>query len=518
MNPPAAVTNVLTTRSRGLRNIIRSFAHPAGQNCRRLPIIECANQNLYTMKASCVFFLWVLSLPVFAQSAAGTFQLDGIAPRIDSLVKSYTDLDIFSGVVLLAKGDTPLYHRAFGLANREKNIPNRLNTKFRIGSLNKDFTRVVVMQLIGEGKLNYGDRMTDLLPGFNQPDANKITIEHLLEHQSGFGDYIDRELLEQDLSSLTINQLTDRIREMDLMFPPGEEQAYSNAGYILLGAIIEKITGKSYAENVRERIVRPLQMKDTYLENTRSIPDRSIGYLQVLDGIENNENLLMEPMPDGGFYSTATDLLTFYRELFHGNRLLKAEVRENSSFFQMIQPIYDEAGAGIPLAGGMNGLNALVISLLKDDMHIIVLANMDEPVAEKIGMGILHLMKGRTPEAARLPAVLNAWRTYQDHGIDHLRENFEEVTANFHPADPRDLILNNLGYNLLFSGRDRDAVAIFRLNTELFPEVANVWDSYGEALRKQGQNRESLAAYRKALQLDPQMETARKAVEELEKN
>lgn len=447
-----------------------------------------------------------------------TLRNPGFQDRVDSLVKAYMDLDLFSGVVLVADRGEPVYHKAFGYANREQKVFNTLNTKFLIGSMNKTFTEVVILQLISEGKLKYSDRLTSLLPGFLQQHADQITVQHLIDHTSGFGDYHGPAYWELPNAKKSIAGITDILRGMPLHFPPGEEEMYSNAGYILLGAIIEKVTGKSYAQAVRERIAVPLGLNDTYLENNAAVPDKTIGYSQTIMGLEDNSALIHEPLSDGGFWSTATDVMTFYRNYFYDNQMLSPADKEASTFFQQIAPFYDQPGRGIPLAGGMNGLNTMHLEMLHEGISIVVLANMDEPVAEKVGMGIFRILKGQQPDPATLPAVLNVYNAFQQHGVAYIKTHFDALTRNFHPTDPRDLILNNLGYALLFNGNADDAVLIFKLNTELFPDVANCWDSYGEGLLAQGKKALALEAYRKALAIDPGMPTAREAVEKLSKD
>ncbi|MDX2245948.1 MAG: serine hydrolase domain-containing protein [Bacteroidia bacterium] len=434
---------------------------------------------------------------------------------IENYVQQYLNLDIFSGVVLVAEKGIPVYQKAFGLSDREKNIPNTLHTQFIIGSMNKSYTRVVILQLIEEGKLTWDDKMIQHLDGFTLVGTDQITIRHLLNHTSGYGDYHSRAFFELPFEQKNIATITKIAQRMELLFPPGDGNEYSNTGYVLLGAIIEKVTGKSYAENVKTRIIMPLGLKNTYVENVKTIPERSIGYLKTLEGVEDNLHFLMEPKPDGGFWATAEDVMIFYRNFFYGDKLISPASRENDDFFQQIQPVYEMPGRAIPIAGGSNGNNTVHIEMLQNQTSIVVLANMDEPVAEKVGLGILKIINGNTPETPTLPAILTVHKAYMEKGVEYVKENFETLTRNFHPSDPKDIILNNLGYYFLHKGKTADALAIFRLNTEQFPEVANCWDSYGEALVKAGDKAAALAAYRKALDIRPDLRSAQDAIKAL---
>lgn len=451
-------------------------------------------------------------------SSSTKLNKENVIQKTDELVKEYIDLGIFSGVVLISEQGKPFYEKAFGLANRETNTPNTLETKFVIGSMNKSFTSVIILQLIDEGKLDFDSKMVDFLDGFKQKNARNITINHLLDHTSGFGDYHSPNFFELPYDKKNIQGILPIIKGLELMFPPGAENEYSNAGYIILGAIIEKITGKSYAQNVEERIAKPLKLNSLVTSSVKEIPNRAIGYLKTFNGYEDNEEFITEPRSDGGFYANVYDIQKFYRTYLYTNELFSEEVKNNDGFFQRISPIYSESGAGIPLAGGFNGANTVHLEMLADNISIVVFANMDEPVAEKIAIGILHIINGKQPDKPTLPTKLNVYNAYKTYGITYVKENFEELTSNWFEGDPKDLILNNLGYDLLFNDRTEDAVAIFRLNTELFPNIANCWDSYGEALLKSGEKEAALSAYKKALKINPNIPSAKKMVKELEQN
>lgn len=437
---------------------------------------------------------------------------DAMKQKIDDYVKQYVNLDIFSGTVLVATDGIPIYEKPFGLSNRENNTPITLNTKFLIGSMNKTFTQVVILQLINEDRLRYSDRLIDFMNGFTQELVENITIEHLLNHKSGFGDYHNELYWKLPHEKKNINGIVELIKNAELNFPPGSEQEYSNSGYILLGAIIEKVTGKSYAQNVRERIVNPLRLKETYLERLSDIPDKSIGYLKTINGIENNLEMITEPRSDGGFWSTGQDILKFYYDFFYGEKMLRQKNKEGFEFFQQINPLYYEAGNAIPLAGGMNGANTVCVMMLKERNSIVVMANMDEPVAEKIAKGIKQIIMGADPDKPVLPAMLNIYKAYSEYGIEYVEKNFENLTVNFHQGDPKDAILNTIGYQLLQSKKMEDAINVFTLNTKLFPTVANCWDSLGEVLLINGDKDGALQAYKKALLINPNMQTAKAAV------
>ncbi|RZW41895.1 MAG: tetratricopeptide repeat protein [Flavobacteriaceae bacterium] len=439
-----------------------------------------------------------------------------LTDKIEAQIQHYIALDIFSGVVMVAEKGAPVYHKAFGLADRSTKTPNNLNTLFDIGSMNKTFTSIVVKQLENEGKLNFDDKLIDHIPGFNDPQVSKITIRQLLNHTSGFGDYHTGEYFDLPKSEKTLDAIVERAKNYRLLFEPGSGDEYSNLGYVILGAVIEKVSEKSYFDNVHERIVKPLKLEDTYLQNFDGLDDRiAKGYLYTpLGELEVNDTRQDLPNPDGGFLSTTLDIFKFYHSYYNDTLLLSEDIKEKDPLFQELKTIPEGQATGA--AGGFEGFNSVMLYVPSDDLSIIVFANMDEPVAEKIGFDILSLYKDKTVDKPQLPAVQNVRIAFESHGAEYVKANFEELTVNFHPTDPKDFILNMLGYAYLYGANNSDkAIQIFKLNTEMFPDVANCWDSYGEALKEKGDLEAAIRAYEKALEIRPDLESAKEALKTL---
>jgi len=441
-----------------------------------------------------------------------------LSEKIEAIAKDYIDLGIFSGIILVAKKGNILFHKAYGLANRETNTANTINTLFDIGSMNKTFTSIVVKQLVAEGKLNLDGKLTQYVSGFKDPNANKITINHLLNHESGFADYHTRDYFNLPLNDRKLNAIVERAKLYKLNFEPGTKQDYSNLGYVILGAVIEKVSGKSYFDNVNERIVKPLNLKNTYLNDFGGLENKiAHGYYYTpLGELEESTPTQDIPNPDGGFLSTTEDIMKFYRSYFYDDLLLSKEAKSNDSYFNYLKEL--PKGKATGSAGGFEGFNTAIYQVVSSDLSIIVFANMDEPVAEYIALDILTLSRDETPKKAQLPAVQNIRKAFNKKGADFVKTNFESLTENFHPEDPKDIILNDLGYAYLYEADNIDkAIKLFKLNTEIFPEIANCWDSYGEALVKSGNKKEAIKAYEKALAIRPNLESAKSALKKLKK-
>jgi CubicO group peptidase (beta-lactamase class C family) len=239
-----------------------------------------------------------------------------LATYLDDLAKQ----DKFSGVVLIAKDGKPIFERAYGLANKSKNVPINKDTKFNLGSMNKMFTAVAIAQLAEAGKLSVDDAVGKYLPDYPNKDvAGKVTIHHLLTHTSGLGSYWNAKFDAKRATIKTVSDYLSLFADEPLLFEPGKRFEYSNSGFIVLGAIIEKVSGQSYYDYVREHIYKPAGMKNTdAYEMTVDTPNLAMGYTS--DGPNGpaegarRENTSSRPNkggPAGGGYSTVEDLLKF---------------------------------------------------------------------------------------------------------------------------------------------------------------------------------------------------------------
>jgi D-alanyl-D-alanine carboxypeptidase len=247
-----------------------------------------------------------------------------VAKELDSYLSSLVAENKLSGTVLVAKDGVTVASKAAGIANKATGAPIALNTKFNLGSMNKMFTAVAIAQLAQAGRLSFDDTISKHLPDYpNKEVADKVTIHHLLTHTSGMGLYWNEKFMAQREKLLTVAAHLPLFVNDPLSFAPGEKFQYSNSGYMVLGAIIEKVSGQDYYSYVDEHIYNAASMTDTgFYEPGKEIPNLAIGYTKMgLDGkpleeVRDNTNTReVRGGPAGGGYSTVEDLVKFHMAL-----------------------------------------------------------------------------------------------------------------------------------------------------------------------------------------------------------
>ena len=295
--------------------------------------------------------------------------------RLSNSVDSLAKAGEFSGVAVLAKNGVPVFQQAYGMANRERRIPNNLETAFNLGSINKVFTQIAILQLNAAGKLNLDSTLATYWPDYpNKAVAEKITIRQLLRHTSGIGGNIfDSPVGATRHDVRTLKDYLALFVNEPPRFEPGTSNAYSNAGYVVLGLLIERLSGQDYYTYVREHILEPAGMTRTGSFFVDSLPpNTAIGYTTGREDAPpgallhpNTQELPGRGSSAGGGYSTAQDLLKFLKAL-----------RERR--------IPNGMPAGIGIAGGSGGINGVVEGDLPGGYDLVVLTNLDPPAAERV--------------------------------------------------------------------------------------------------------------------------------------
>lgn len=375
--------------------------------------------------------LALVSLTALAVSAGAALAQD--PARMDAVVRAAVEAEEFSGSVLVARDGEVLLDRGYGLANREWNIPNDGDTKFRLASVTKQFTAVAVMILHERGLVDLDAPVKTYLPDA-PPAWDGVAVRHLLSHTSGIPNFTDFDDYEASRTlPATIDSLTARFRDRPLDFQPGEGWSYSNSGYILLTAIIEKASGQSYADFVAEALFQPLGMSDSgYDSHAAILPRRASGYSPTAEGFVNADYVDMSiPQGAGALYSTTHDLLKWERGLF-GGRLLRPEsltllttpVRNQYAFGLMVRE--NGGNTTVTHSGGIEGFNTYMAYDPARRTTVVVLGNLNGPGPDQVGGSLLALARGETvtlaSEREAIVIAANDLRAYE--GVYELAPTF----------------------------------------------------------------------------------------------
>jgi CubicO group peptidase (beta-lactamase class C family) len=303
-----------------------------------------------------------------------------------ALLDEYTQAEYkikeFNGTVLVMQKGKPVYKKAFGMADREWNIPNTVNTKFRIGSVTKQFTAACILQLAQQGKLSVEDKLSHFIPDY--PKGDSITVHMLLNHTSGITNYTDLpEFWPKAILPLSTDSMIALFKNKPLDFSPGSKWNYSNSGFFLLGVIVEKVSGEKFSDYLQEHIIKRLGLKNTLMDDLDSVlAFRAKGYGKNRQGVWQHAMLIsMEgPFSAGAMVSTVDDLYLWTKAL-HNNQVLTA-----ASTQKMLTPYKENYGYGIGIDslkthkrvshnGGIPGFASYLGYFPDDDLCVVVISN-----------------------------------------------------------------------------------------------------------------------------------------------
>lgn len=468
-----------------------------------------------------------LAIPFPALAGKGAVQVRDI----EALVARHAELDMFSGTVIVADHGQVAYAGAYGLANRDHRIPNRLDTSYNIGSIGKVFTAVATMQLVEAGKLHLDDTLAKHLPEYPFPEKDSITLQQLLNHSSGLGDYMEHADYAGRMHAIhTIADILPLIYTQKPLFPPGERFGYSNSGMVLLGAIIEKASGMRYPDYLQRHVFGPAGMKESHLAQEDDVlANRAIGYLaEPAGGYRANVREIMPASADGGLRTTAQDLLRFDQAI-GGTSLLGAERRQ-----QMLTPVGPapfyasgwftkrvDGHLAVGHGGGAPGINAEFRRYPDDGYTVIVLSNYDmgaTPLADAIEQSLFgqpyalptridadyaraqqFIEQGQAPAAL---AILDRLGGAKDPHLPSLYASARlRITGKVEPEQA----LRALARYIALAGTDAQ------------PSRSAAWWRTGNAQELMGKRAEARTSYEQSLRLEPGNGEARASLEALDR-
>lgn len=412
---------------------------------------------------STLLLLLVAVSELFSQSTAEQMQ---------AYLQTLLENETFSGTVLVAKGDEVLLSKGYGKAVIEYGIPNSPDTRFRIGSITKQFTSMAVMQLVEQGKIDLEGKLSNYLPDYPKAQGEQITIRHLLTHSSGIPSYTGMAEIMKHRGSMeeAPEDFIKNFCDKELEFTPGSKFKYNNSGYYLLGMIIEKVSGMPYDDYLQEHIFAPLGMKNSGFEHYRSvIPQMAEGYAVIGDYPEKCGNIVTDMAgAAGALYSTTGDLLIWHRAL-----LAKKLVSE-TSYEKIFTPFLDNYGFGWSIneqagkkvymhSGGIDGFRTMGVLVPEDRISVIVLSNLESSDPNRMAGDLGKMLLG---EKVELPKALKEVK------VDPSTLQKYVGTYNIFPGFDLQIILDD--ERLLIQPTNQPVSPIFaESNTLFFSRIAN---------------------------------------------
>lgn len=453
-----------------------------------------------------LFILW--GTLTFGQSVNLSF----IRKQLHILEKE----NYFNGVVLIAKGDKTIYKKAFGYANIADKIPNKVNTKFNLASMNKMFTGLAIMQLVEKGKISLNDRVGKYLFEFpNKLVADSVTIHQLLTHTSGMGNFwAEHDKLAKEKFK-TASDYLPLYAHQELLFSPGKGFQYSNSGYMVLGLIIEKVSGLSYSDYVKTYIFEPAKMKDTdSYDLEEAIPNMAIGYTMLLEKPGHWKNNMYSNVtkgtPAGGGYSTAEDLLRFSMAL-QQNTLLKKEFtqlystgkvkyKEGSYAYGIVESFLNGQRM-LGHTGGHFGIANELMIFPESGYTVVILTNGEVENYWEVSNLIKKQLTGSTNATDNFFYTKDVIRTVEKNGLS---AGIKKLEADSHKKYIlKENLIERYGQKFLFEKKYIQAIDLFQLSTAQFPDSATPYYNLSEAYRLSHQKEKALEFLKIYLKREP---------------
>lgn len=444
--------------------------------------------------------------------------------KFSEIVNEAYSKGVFSGNVLIVSDGKAAFETSIGNSDYENNIPNTSGTKFQTGSITKFFVKTLIHQLADEKKISMTDNLGKYLTGFSSDISGNVTIQQLTDHTSGFGDFF-REAMNPDYlrNVKNISDVLSFIRNEKLNFTPGSRVQYSNSGYVILAAIVEKIEGKSLEEILKERIFDKTGMNNTGFKVVNTEADgKAKGYLSgQLGPKENNSDMNIIGAGAGGIYSTTGDMNKFAQSLINDNRLLSDESKVrlfNSPLFPVQYQNWNEfrRNGKFAIAGGAPGISAFFGINMEKNYVMIVLSNFDQGTAEEVSQRLSAVLNDREVKPFSPPPAQVIYDIIKQKGADNFIAHYKEELSAAGVDLVNDMILLFAGREFLRDNDTDNALALYSVYTKEFPEIVVAWNDMGDAYLLKNDKDKARKCYEQALKIRPENKRAKDSIQKLD--
>ncbi|GHG06092.1 serine hydrolase [Thalassotalea marina] len=434
--------------------------------------------------------------------------------RIDDLLQGYFSLNQFNGVALVAHHDKVLLHKGFGYANFEWDVKHVTTGQFKIASVTKQFTALLILQLVEQNKLQLDQTISHYLPSYRQDTGNKITIRQLLNHTSGLGNFFHLQEYQatEARNPYSREEFIQIFCSEDLLFEPGTKFRYSNAGYTILGHLIEQITGKTYQQVLQENIFNPAGMTKSGFNNQQQVVKQRVeGYERTLNSFKRPTHVDMSvPYSAGAIYSTSHDLQLWHQALQKNLLLSKAltkvlyqvSAHRNYAAGWLVDDVKTNNNltyTKVHHGGGIQGFNASIARILEDDLLVVLLNNTGGAPMTEMTNNIINIVYNMPVNEPKLRFSQQLFQQISKNGLEQAKAWYLSQVSQDNGFSERGL--NNFGYELIEAGEIEAAITFFEINSKAHPKSANVYHSLAEAYEQKAELALALTNYQLALNL-----------------
>ncbi|NPD47273.1 serine hydrolase [Lentimicrobium sp. S6] len=448
-------------------------------------------------------------------------QLDR-ATKIGEFISKANEYKILNGAVQVVEKDEIIYSNAIGLANIEWNIPHNIDSKFKLASVSKQFTCMLILQLVDEGKINLDGKITDYLPDYPAEQGSKVSIRNLMSHTSGIPNYssFDNWYTELWVKEYSNKEFLDLFKNLDLEFEPGSRFKYSNSGYRILATIVEKIYAKPFEQVMHEKIFEPLDMTNSgCLDINTIVPQMASPYEYWKFTFTRSDYYNpTTTVGAGSVYSTMNDLLKWHKALISSTLISKQLTDEMMS--RQIN-VRNDYGYGFGLfvgnvningnihkyighTGAYAGFHSLYAWFPQSERFIIMMNNTGYTKLGFIRNEIMNILDGNDYQILPELSVLMS-----DAGsIAEIEELISKYKINPEEFKCSDKQLSRLGHKLILEDKTEEGLLVLEFNGEIFSESSSSHQKLGWAYSKLGQFEKAKKELKRSLELDPENEEA----------